>query len=50
MADGTRMKHMEMQLQQVPAAMTEVQTRIGSIEDIIGVPVHRKLEAVSDQL
>ena len=35
MADGTRLKQMELQIQQVSAAMVEVQERVAAIDEAV---------------
>ena len=43
MADGTRMKQMESQLQQVATSMAEMQTRMGILESSVGVGVDNRI-------
>ena len=50
MADGTRMKQLELQLQQMIVMVMEMQAQVGSIEEAIRVAVDKKLEDVSDRL
>ena len=42
------MKQMELQLQQVLATVMDMQARVGSMEDFLGLVVDRKLEEVMD--
>ena len=50
MADGTRMKQMELQLQQVSATMMDVQTRVRSMEESLGSVIDQRLEEITDRL
>ena len=46
MDDRTRMKQIETQLQQVSAAMTKMQRRMGNLESSIGVGIDARIEQV----
>ena len=50
MADGTRMRQMEMQLQQVTTTVSEMQGRVETVEERIESAVDRKLEALAYRL
>ena len=50
MANGTHMKQMKLQLQQVTATVMDVQARVGSIKDSIEVVADRRMEEASDRL
>ena len=50
MADGTRVKQMELQLQQVTTTVVEMKNRVGSIEEMIGLAIDKKLEVVAERL
>lgn len=50
MADDTRIKQKELQLQQVTTTVMDMQSRVGSMEDSIGMVVDKKLEEASDRL
>ena len=49
MADGTHMKQMEAQLQQVTAAVSDMQIWMGGIESTIEVVVERRIEGATDR-
>jgi len=46
MANGTKMRQMGMQLQQVSASVVEIQSRVDMIEEKIGLVVDWNLEVV----
>ena len=50
MAHGTHIKQMESPLQQVTTTMIEINNGVGSMEDMIGLAVEGKIEAVADRL
>ena len=50
MADGMRMRQMELQIQQVTTSMAEVQARVETMEDKIGLVVDRKLEGIAKKI
>jgi len=49
MAEGTRMKQMESQLQQVATAMAEMQTRMGTLESSIGEWVDARIDQAMER-
>ena len=50
MADDTRMRQMETQLQQVSVSVAEMQGRMDSMEEKVGLSVDRKLDALAERL